>query len=200
MLSVYNIPFNLPRSWIFPCGEGTYQCTPQYSYYTFLYGPQPLCPEVVNSTATPPPGVCTADNYTSCSFSPEALTCVSWLGSCDFQYSCTTEEEYLASSNTTDFPCFFPSSPPTPAATCVPMNNSCQWYSPCYMWQEWCLGEYRCGNVEEYSRFLSGPQPICAPINSSEPTPIPPGLCLYQDGQCEWSGTRVPLEILNSFF
>lgn len=156
-----------------------------YMFSTALYSLELLCPALLNSSA----GACTNDS--ACNSSAQSPTCVSWLPHCDFQYSCATEQEYLLSlsSNMTSF-CPFPlPPPPTPTATCVPFNNTCQWYSPCHMWREVCSGEYYCGDIQEYVTFLSSSQPPkCASYDITESTSVPPGVCLYNNGQCEWSG------------
>ena len=86
--------------------------------------------------------------------------------------------------------CFIPSPLPPPDTICVPVNDSCEWRNPCRMWQGWCGGQYRCESVAQYATFINGPVPGCIPpspdANITEP--VPAGECVYQDGECEWSG------------
>ena len=177
------------RSWIFPCLGGVYRCSSQNAYAASTIGPQPACPSLQNSTATPPPGVCSLANATTCSYVPDAPTCVSWLSNCDYQYSCTTEERF----NTTveEGEDCFPHTPrpPSPNTVCIPVDGSCDWYNPCRKWQGWCNGDYRCGTVADYAQFVNGPQPICAYPPPNITDPVQPGECVYQEGRCEWSGT-----------
>ena len=180
------------RSWIFPCENGVYQCTTQDQFYSFTFGFQLGCPNVFNSTATPPPATtCTLEEYDeTCSFVAGAPTCVSWLRGCSLQYSCTTEEEYsTVTEEEGDMVCSFPAlAPPSPDSICIPVNDTCQWHNPCRVWQNWCGGDYICGSEAQYAAFIHGPQPICLPPPENATEPVPEGECVYQSGQCEWSG------------
>ena len=174
---------------MFPCGNGPYRCSSQNEYYSFIFTPQ-LTGCVINFTATPPPATTCALANNTCTYVEGAPTCVSWLRDCNSDdYSCATEAEYSIATENDETTCSFPTSPPpTPNAICIPVNDTCEWYNPCRVWQNWCGGEYRCGSEAEFAIFLNGPQPICAfpPINATQP--VPPGECVYQDGQCGWSG------------
>ena len=179
------------RSSPFPCVNNDYRCSSQNEHFSSQFGLPQGCPILPGSTPGPPPDTpCILANNT-CAFVEEAPTCVSWLRGCNIEYSCTTEEDFSAAvteSNDTAV-CSFPASrPPTPNAICIPVNDTCEWYNPCRVWQNSCGVEYRCGSEAEFAMFLNGPQPICAfpPINATQP--VPPGECVYQDGQCGWSG------------
>ena len=179
---------SFPRSWIFPCGNGAHQCSTQDQYYAFLFGPQPGCPSVQNSTATPPPATTCGLHNNTCSFVAGDPICFSWLHNCGFQYSCTTQEEFTAATRE-EVVCSFPAAPPpSPDSICIPVNGTCQRRQPCRVWQNWCGGDYVCGSEAQYAAFIHGPQPICAvpPPNATEP--VPAGECVYQNGLCEWSG------------
>ena len=189
------------REGLFPCGEGQSTCLTQDDYAASTIGPQPGCPIIENPSPTPPSGVCALLNN-KCSFSDIAPTCVSWLRNCASQYSCSTREEYEALSSQEILCSFFGFEPPTPTTVCVPVNDSCERYDPCAIWQGHCFGEYMCGSEAEYAAFRHGPTPICAappaplaPVfGQPEPTPepvslpMPEGECLYRDGECQWSG------------
>ena len=170
------------RSWIFPCGGGTEQCTTQDAYIAFRLGPQPQCPIEENPSPTTPEGTCALFDGV-CNISTVAPTCVSWLPDCSTQYACTTEEVYLAPTEDKCSGLFQP--PPTPDAVCVPVDDGCEWHDPCTIWQGFCGGDYMCGSQVEFARFRRGPTPICAA--PSLPEAVPQGECLYRDGQCEWS-------------
>ena len=82
--------------------------------------------------------------------------------------------------------------PPSPSSICVPVDGvSCDWYNPCRKWQGWCNGEYQCGTEADYAQFLNGPQPLCVSPQPNTTEPVPPGECVYQEGQCVWSGVCV---------
>ena len=190
MLPCLCVPLYLSRSWLSNC-SGTYLCTSLFEYYAYT-SPQFLCPPMANSTATAPTEVCSAVNGSSCSYMTEVPpTCVSWFPTCGYEYSCATMAEYTTavSTNSTNATtnCLFPvTNYPPPIGTCVPMNGSCGWHVPCYMWRQHCSSDYVCGTVDQYAAFYYGPQPICIG-NSTENVPAP-GVCLYQNGQCKWSG------------
>lgn len=181
------------RSWIFPCGNGLYQCSTQDVYYNFVYGPQLGCPALQNSSATPPPETtCTLSSNGSCSFVPGAPTCVSWLQDCNYGYSCTTEEEFSSATADEENFCSFPAAhPPSPDSICIPVNDTCEWYNPCRTWQSWCGGDYVCDSESQYAAFINGPQPLCIPPPENATEPVPAGECVYQDGHCVWSGKLV---------
>ena len=182
----------MPRSWIFPCGGGVYQCSTQDIYYSFTYGPQPGCPTLQNFTATPPPETTCSLANNSCSFVAGAPTCVSWLQDCNYEYSCVTEEEFSAATSGGEVVCSFPSAPPpSPDSVCIPVDTTCKWYDPCHTWQGWCGGEYMCGTESEYAAFIHGPQPLCVTPSPNATEPVPEAECVYQNGRCVWSGMYV---------
>ena len=138
-----------------------------------------------NPSPTTPEGTC-ALFQENCTFSSVAPTCVSWLPNCRTQYVCTTEKVYVERTEETCSVLSLP--PPTPDAVCVPVDDRCEWRDPCTTWQGFCGGDYMCGSQLEFAEFRRGPTPICAaPSPFVLPDPIPPGECLYRDGQCEWS-------------
>ena len=179
--------FTSLRSWPFLCVRDAQQCTSQDDFYRLTSGFQPGCPSVANTTATPSPeAACTLDNDT-CAFVEGAPTCVSWLRDCNIEYSCTSEAEYTPVPEDDENICSFPAlPPPTPNTICIPVNDTCEWHNPCRVWQNWCGSEYKCGSEAQYAAFIHGPQPLCAYPNPNMPGPV--GECVYQDGQCEWSG------------
>ena len=187
--SVCTLCLHFLRTRVLPCVNGAYRCSSQDEYYRSIFGFQQGCPIGYNSTAMPPPATtCTLANNT-CAFVEGAPTCVSWLRDCNIEYSCTTEADFSAATENDETACSFPASPPpTPNAICIPVNDTCEWHNPCRTWQNWCGGEYRCGSEAQYAAFINGPQPICAfpPFNAT--SRVPAGECVYQDGQCVWSG------------
>lgn len=176
---------------MFPCGNSGYQCTSQEAYYNFIFGPPLGCPITFNSTTVAPPTASCSIANNTCGFMEDAALCVSWLPNCSYQYSCTTADEMMeATADSTDTCNGVYMSPPTPASVCTPINNTCEWRNPCRAWQSSCGERYVCGDEAQYAGFLYGPHPICANIPNAT-LPVPAGECIYQDGQCEWSGTLV---------
>lgn len=176
------------RSWTVPCENGSdYQCLTQEQYFiSSLFGPEPACPSV---PTTPSPATTCGLHNNTCSFVEGDPICVSWLHNCDYQYSCTTQEEFAAETATDDVPCSFPAAPPpSPDSICLPVNGTCEWRKPCRVWQNWCGGSYVCGNEAQYAAFIRGPQPICVSPAPNATQPVPAGECVYQNGLCEWSG------------
>lgn len=175
---------------MFPCGNSGYRCTSQEAYYNFIFGPPLGCPITFNSTTVAPPTASCSIANNSCGFMEDAALCVSWLPSCSYQYICTTADEMMvATENSTDICNTVYMSPPTPASVCTPINNTCEWRNPCRAWLSSCGERYVCGDETQYASFLYGPHPICANLPPNATLPVPAGECIYQDGQCEWSGT-----------
>lgn len=187
------------RTWMLPCGDTSYRCTSQEVYYNFIFGPPLGCPITFNSTTpAPPTNTCSSSNE-NCGFMEDVPTCVSWLPNCSYQYSCTTADEMLAATENSTTNCnaaYF--TPPTPASVCTPIDNTCQWRNPCRVWQSSCGDQYICGNEAQYASFVYGPHPICAHPSPNATQPVPAGECIYQDGQCEWSGMYVYYSLLQS--
>ena len=128
-----------------------------------------------------------------CNFTNSSLSCRSWLPYCDYSYHCGTEQEYQQYLNdlaVSDVDCSFQESEaPPPSGLCTLINNTCQWYNPCRMWEDTrCLNGFVCGTHSEYWQYEFSRFPALCP----SPTPVgelePPGDCLLQAGECGWSG------------
>ena len=170
-----------------PCGDQEYACATEESYQSSLIGPQPGCPVTFNATlVTPPPGQCLLVNG-SCQYSTEVLNCTVWLPECEFEYQCGTVEAYSNYLMESPLPCPFFNDVPPPSMTCVQINESCQWYNPCRMWQTFCSLSWNCGTTSDYWAFVYGPQPLCVPPPPGFVEPIPPGECIVQERECSWS-------------
>lgn len=181
------------RTWLFPCGNGTWRCTSQETYWQLQRAPLPFCPQSVEPTVPPPLPASHCEIVDGvCQFTNTTVNCTTWTHSCEPQYECGTEEEEEISLSEMPPVCFSPNSPiPQPNRICVPNNDSCEWYNPCAMWQGFCQSSYRCGTLDEYYAFVNGPQPICSQPPPDWVPPTPPGECIVQNMQCSWSSEFV---------
>lgn len=182
-----NILFMNPRcyrEWLQPCLSGRWVCTSEYVYQQSRHGFQLGCP-VQADTPTPPPGVeCRVVNGT-CQYTDSDLECTTWVPDCQFSYTCGSVQERERTANQSH--CGGGQTPPLPDMQCLPINDTCQWYDPCYYWRGFCGGSYSCGNANQYYDFVFGPQPLCARPPEGWGEVLPPGECVVQDQQCQWS-------------
>ena len=171
------------RSWLFPCGRGSWVCTTEADYWHFIFGPQPECPSIYPQTTAPPPGECRMVEG-QCKFTDSTLTCKTWVEPLSGN-KCGTVSEYDAFTKrhgAVDVKGF--GQYPPPNQLCLPVNSSCEWYDPCLSWTELCTGDNVCGSADDYYVFLYGPKPSC-------PVPIPlerPGECHMKNDYCDWYG------------
>ena len=184
LVYINSVHYFVCRSWLFPCGSGTWTCTTDEQYWRFRRGPQPGCPAVYPQTTAPPPGDCQMVDGT-CQFTNDTLECTTWLNSCQ-GYRCGSTSEYNAFLASPGPVCPFGGQYPQPDDICLPINGSCQWYNPCRTWRGFCLSGYNCGTAAQYYQFIFGPQPICALPPPGWVEPEPPGDCAVRNGQCEW--------------
>lgn len=148
--------------------------------------PPPRCPTSNSDPVpTPPPGQCRPVDGV-CQYAQPIVTCDVWVPDCDYRYTCGTVEERERTTNRCGN---FGQMPPDPDMLCIPVNDTCQWYNPCRYWRGFCLSGYQCGTVDQYYRWLFGPQPLCAYPPEGWVEPQPPGECVVQDQQCGWSST-----------
>lgn len=174
------------REWLQPCLNGRWVCTSEYTYQRSLHSLQPGCP-ASEDVPTPPPGLqCRVINDT-CQYTDSDLECATWVPDCQFSYTCGSVQERDQASNQTNCGHLIGQTLPLPDTQCLPINNTCQWYNPCYYWRGYCGGTYQCGNANEYYSFEFGPHPLCAPPPEGWGEVVPPGECVIQHQQCEWS-------------
>ena len=168
-------------AWVDRC-TGEHHCTSNSS----TPAPPPSCHPLIPTDLTPAPGVCTLNNG-SCQF---VDPCATWNKQCfGTDYQCTTKEQYQY-HNCSSF--YQPNPAPPPKEKCLAINGTCQQYNPCRKWAGFCNGPYQCITDVEYYQYTHGPQPGCpAPQNTPQPPHIPPGECIYQNGQCVWSSKYI---------
>ena len=164
-------------AWVDRC-TGEHHCISNSS----TPAPPPSCHPLIPADLTPAPGVCTLNNG-SCQF---VDPCATWNKQCfGTDYQCTTKEQYQY-HNCSSF--YQPNPAPPPKEKCLAINGTCQQYNPCRKWAGFCNGPYQCITDVQYYQYTHGPQPGCpAPQNTPQQPHIPPGECIYQNGQCVWS-------------
>lgn len=184
------------RSWIQVCEEGestvpTPRCTTHEEYARYLSEFFVRCPiqqQQKPVTQVVFPGVC-AKVDGRCRFSHTQPSCVQ---SCRFfNHQCTTLGQFFADPVKPSENCLqqFPKS----SDVCIPEDGGCAMRDPCVLYSDHCGGDYVCGSLADYGLFLTLAVPPCArpPRDFQQlPRPPPPGECVYQDGQCEWSGNH----------
>ena len=173
------------RSWLFPCGRGSWVCTTEADYWHFIFGPPPECPSIYPQTTAPPPGECRMVEG-RCKFTDSTLTCKTWVDPLSGN-KCGSVSEYDAFTKrhgAVDVKGF--GQYPPPNQLCLPVNSSCEWYDPCLSWTELCTGDNVCGSADDYYVFLYGPKPSCS-LAPSQPRE-PPGQCAIKSDHCDWYG------------
>ena len=143
----------------------------------------------IPSDLAPSPGDCVfvpdpvSNESGECQFvNPCAATPTSCYGA---QYQCTAVDSSYEPPQ-----CFinpFGSAPP-PTQPCAPVNGSCEFFPDyCIKWPGFCNHGYECGTAVDHFKHFTGPQPLCYVPPGSLP-PAPSGECIYQSGECVWSG------------
>ena len=147
------------------------------------------CIEPIPLGLAPSPGECVfvpdplSSESAGCQF---VNPCAATLTSCsDTQYQCTAVNE----SGVDPPQCVGAKSPPPPTQPCAPGNNgSCEFFQGyCSSWPGHCNSGYQCGTTVDLFKFITGPQPDCSVPSGAVP-PVQPGECIYQLGECIWSG------------
>ena len=173
------------RSWTQVCENGeSIEPTPRCTTHEELFFARRRClqHQPILGTEGFYPGKCGIVNG-RCSFSRTQPFCVQ---SCRFfNYQCTTVDELLAGPLERTCPSQFPASS---TDVCIPENGGCAFRNPCVTYRLHCFGPYRCGSLADYARFLTSSIPPCAFSPFFRIPLLQPGECLYQDGQCRWSG------------
>ena len=175
------------RPWLFPCGKGSWVCTSEAAYWSFIFGPKPGCPSQYPQTTAPPPGDCRLVNGV-CQFTESMLKCKTWVDQLSGN-KCGSVTEYVAFTKSYGavVPKGFGQYPP-PNQLCLPENGSCRWYDPCVSWREFCTKDSVCGSADEYYAFVYGPRPPCPVVPPGRIPTEPPGQCAIDNDHCDWYG------------
>ena len=166
--------------------DGTHTCGTPDEYQGFLDTQDTFCFYNIPEYLSPVSGVC-MNTTNGCQF---VNPCVTWNKGCNgLDYQCTSQDKYDEYLLTNEADCIPYAKVPPPDKQCILINDTCQWYSACMKWPGHCNTGYICGDEVDYYKFPHGPQPLCAIY--PYPPPPPSGECIYQQGNCTWSGENV---------